>query len=174
MASYNRPVRSLGHPIHPMLVAFPLALFLTATVFDAIDLFGGSSEFGVVGYWDVAAGLIGAALAAVFGLADWLTVPAGTRAKRVGAWHGLGNVVVVVLFFVSWIVRTGRADHAVTTPLFVLEIVAIVVSGATAWLGGELVNRLGIGPDRDAGPDAPSSLSHGPAAHGTQGRPAPI
>lgn len=81
MASYNRPVRALGHPVHQMLVALPVALFGNAVVFDAIDLFGGSSLFRLVGYWDLAAGLVGAVLVAVFGLADWLTVPAGTRAN---------------------------------------------------------------------------------------------
>jgi uncharacterized membrane protein len=173
MASYNRPVRALGHPIHQIFVAFPVALFGTAVVFDAIDLFGGSSLFSLVGYWDLAAGLIGAVLAAPFGLADWLTVPAGSRAKRVGGWHGIGNVVMVVLFFISWLLRTRGADHAVTTPMFVVEIVAIALGSVTAWLGGELVDRLGIGPDVDANPDAPSSLSHRPAAPGTQGRTAP-
>jgi hypothetical protein len=105
-----------------------------------------------------------------FGLADWLTVPAATRAKRVGIWHGLGNVVMVALFFVSWLVRTGSADHAVTTPMFVVEVVAIALGSVTAWLGGELVDRLGIGPDTDANPDAPGSLPLRPAGRGTQGR----
>jgi|SRR5437763_14778508 len=164
MESHNRSARVLGHPVHPMLVVFPLGLLFTATVFDAIDLFGGSSTFGLVGYWDIAAGLIGAVLAAVFGFVDWLGIPGGTRAKRVGRLHAGGNLVVVVLFFVSWLVRTGGASHVVTTPLFVLQVVALVLSGGTAWLGGELVDRLGIGVDRDANPDAPSSLSRGRAS----------
>jgi uncharacterized membrane protein len=67
-----------------MLVMFPLALLGTAAVFDAIDLFGGAPAFSLVGYWDITAGLIGAVLAAVFGLADWLSVLGGSRAKRVG------------------------------------------------------------------------------------------
>jgi hypothetical protein len=75
-----------------------------------------------------------------------------------------------VLFFISWLVRTRSADHAVTTPMFVLEVVAVALSGVTAWLGGELVDRLGIGTDRDANPDAPGSLSHSPVGSGTRGR----
>jgi uncharacterized membrane protein len=159
METFNRPVRVLGHPVHQMLVVFPLGLLATAVVFDAIHVFGGSATFGQVGYWNITAGLVGGVLAAVFGLVDWLTIPSGTRAKRVGLLHGVGNAVVVVAFFVSWLVRTGGASHVPTVPLFVLEVVAALVASGTAWLGGELVDRLGIGVDRGANPDAPSSLS---------------
>src|SRR5436190_21867327 len=120
MANDMRGARAvvLGHPVHPMLIVFPVGLFVTAVVFDAIDMFGGSPVFGLVAYWMLAAGLVGAVLAAVFGLVDWLGISPGTRAKRIGALHGLGNVVVVALFFVTWPVRSGNAVHTKTLAAF--------------------------------------------------------
>jgi uncharacterized membrane protein len=152
-------VRALGHPVHPMLIVFPLGLFVTATVFDLIQLLTGDRTFGEVGYWNIAAGMIGAVVAAVTGLLDWTGIPAGTRAKRIGLLHGAGNAVVLVLFLVSWLARTDNTDHVAGGGLFAVEVVAIGISGAAAWLGGELVDRLGIGVDEHAHPDASSSLT---------------
>jgi uncharacterized membrane protein len=142
-----------------MLIVFPLGLFVTATVFDLIQLLTGDNTFGQVGYWNIAAGMIGAVLAAVTGLLDWTAIPTGTRAKRIGLLHAGGNTVVLVLFLVSWLTRTNNTDHVAGGGLFAVEVVAIGVSGAAAWMGGELVDRLGIGVDEHAHPDAPSSLT---------------
>ncbi|MFL5661541.1 MAG: DUF2231 domain-containing protein, partial [Ktedonobacteraceae bacterium] len=94
-----------GHPIHPMLIVFPLGLLATSLIFDIIHWITGNGFFSVVAFWMITAGVIGALLAAIFGLIDWLTIPSGTRAKRIGLWHGVGNVVVVLLFIVSWLIR---------------------------------------------------------------------
>ena len=115
----------------------------------------------------IGAGIIGGLLAAVFGLRDWLAIPAGTRAKRVGLWHGGGNVVVVVLFALAWLVRRGQGGYDPTGVAFWLEVVAVLLALVTAWFGGELVERLGVGVDEGASLDAPSSLS-GPAGRPRQ------
>ena len=151
-----------GHAIHPMLITLPLGLLGTAVVFDIIRAFTDDADFAVASFYMLAAGIIGGLLAALFGLIDWLAIPAGTRAKRVGLWHGAGNVVVVVLFAVSWLLRRGQADYQPTGVAFWLGVVAVVLALATAWLGGELVERLGVGVNEGANLDAPSSLS-GPA-----------
>jgi uncharacterized membrane protein len=155
-------VRALGHPVHPMLVVFPLGLFITAVIFDLVQLISGNDTFGQVGYWDIAAGLIGVVLAAATGLTDWTAIPAGTRAKRIGLLHGAANAVVAVLFLISWLVRMDNADHVAGAGPFILEVIAIAIGGVAAWLGGELVDRLGIGVDDDASPDASSSLGRAP------------
>lgn len=149
--------RFLGHPIHQMLVVFPLGLLGTSVVFDVIHHIGGSPEMALVAYWTMAAGLIGGVVAAPFGLADWLAIPRGTRAKTVGALHGTGNVLVLMLFLASWMARREMP----TEPELVATAAAVggfAVAGMTAWLGGELVDRLGIGVDEGAHPNAPSSL----------------
>jgi uncharacterized membrane protein len=153
-------VRALGHPVHPMLVMFPVALFVTGFIFDVIALFSDNGTYSQVGFWCITAGLIGAVLAAVTGLADWTKVPTSTRARSVGARHGILNTVVVVLFLVSWALRLDTGEHRVSAVLVVLELVAVGVAGVAAWLGGELVDRLGIGVDDDAHPDAASSLTN--------------
>src|ERR671923_2509698 len=94
-----------GHPIHPMLVVIPLGAFIAAVLFDAVSLWRDSLTLGQVGYWNIALGIVGGLLAAVFGLIDWLAIPAGTRAKRIGLLHGVSNVIVVTLFAVSWWLR---------------------------------------------------------------------
>lgn len=157
-------IKALGHPVHQMVIVFPLGLFVAAVVFDAIDILGGSETLGTVGFWNIAAGLIGVVLAASTGWADWTGIPAGTRAKRIGLTHGLINTVVALLFLASFLVRVNGDDRSVTWPLMILELVAIGGSSVAAWFGGELVDRLGIGVDPNANPDAPSSLSGRPAA----------
>lgn len=159
-------VKALGHPIHPMLIVLPLGLFIAAVICDVIFLINQVSFFPVVAYYDIAGGIIGGLLAAVFGFRDWLAIPAGTRAKRIGLFHGLGNVVLVVLFLISWFIRRGDPNFVPSTLALVFSFAAIVLGTLTAWLGGELVYRLDVAVDPGANLDAPSSLSGQPAAVG--------
>lgn len=163
----------LGHPIHPMLIVFPLGLLATAVAFDIVALAQGDYSWFNVSYWMIAAGIIGGLLAAVFGLIDWIAIPSGTRAKTIGLLHGGTNVVVVLLFIVSWFVRKGSDAHVPTTAGLVCSFVAVVLALVGGWLGGELVDRLGIGVDPDVHPNAPNSLSGRPAAESdeTEARP---
>ena len=153
----------LGHPIHPMLVVFPLGLLATAVIFDAIALARENGAWSGMAFYLIAAGVIGGLVAAVFGLIDWLAIPSGTRAKAIGLWHGVGNVVVVALFAVSWFLRWGTPNAPATLAL-ILSFVGVVLALVTGWLGGELVDRLGVGVDDGAHLDAPSSLSGRPRA----------
>src|SRR5438270_5825223 len=100
-------VKLVGLPIHPMLIVFPLGLLATAVIFDILHLASGDGLWTQVSFAIIAVGVIGGLLAALFGLIDWLAIPADTRAKRIGLWHGAGNVIVVALFAVSWLLRTG-------------------------------------------------------------------
>jgi uncharacterized membrane protein len=155
--------KALGHPIHQMLIVLPLGLFIAAVVFDALYLWRGNPTFATVGYWNIAGGIVGGLLAAVFGLIDWFAIPAGTRAKRIGLLHGGSNVVVVALFGFVWWTRSTAVGMVPTTNVFLVEGGALVLGSVAGWLGGELVNRLGVGVDDGANLDAPSSLSGRPA-----------
>jgi len=141
-----------------MLVVFPLGLFTTAVVFDLVYAVTGNETFSQVAFWNIAAGAIGALLAALAGLLDWTAIPQNTRAKAIGLIHGGLNSVILVLFVLTWLIRLDRTGHAPGGSGAVLEIVAIALALPAAWLGGELVDRLGIGVDEQAHPDAPSSL----------------
>jgi uncharacterized membrane protein len=150
-------VKILGHPVHQTLVAFPVGLLVTTTVFDLIHAVSGGTTSAMVAFWMLAAGLIGALIAAPFGAIDWLAIPQGTRAKRIGALHGTGNVVVVIVYAVSWWLRREvPADPPATA--IMLSVVGVAIAAMTAWLGGELVSRLSVGVSDEAGLDAPSSL----------------
>lgn len=153
----------LGHPVHQMLVNFPLGLLPTAIVFDIVYLTTHNPRWADVAFWMIAAGIIGALIAAVFGLIDLLAIPSGTRASRIGIVHGIGNVIVVGLFAASWLLRFYAVDVPPTLA-YVLSFVGIGLALFTAWLGGELVDRLGVGVDEGANLNAPSSLSHRPAS----------
>jgi uncharacterized membrane protein len=166
--------KAFGHAIHPMLIVFPLGLLATAVIFDVVYLVTDRAGFAVASAYAIAAGVIGGLVAAVFGLIDWLAIPAGTRAKRVGLLHGAGNVVVVVLFALSWLLRAQAGGWHPGAGALVCSFAGIALGGFTGWLGGELVERLGIGVDDGAGVDAPSSLSRGATVPGRHGQgPAP-
>ena len=151
-----------GHAIHPMLIVFPLGLLAMALIFDIIHLASGATSFAAAAFWDIAAGVIMGLLAAAFGFVDWLAIPEGTRAKQVGLLHGGGNVVIVVLFAISWLLRIGNPGYTPSIVGFILEIIAVLLALGTGWLGGELVERLGVGVDPGANVDAPRSLAAGP------------
>lgn len=150
--------RFAGHAVHPMLIVLPLGLFVTAVVFDALFLITGSGNFAVSGAYTTVAGVVGGLLAGLFGWVDWFAVPARTRAKRIGLVHGVGNVVVLAFFAVSWLLRLDRDTWEPGAASFVLALAGLVLAGVAGWLGGELVERLGVGVDDDAGLDADSSL----------------
>lgn len=146
----------LGHPIHQVLIVFPLGLLATAIVFDVIYLFTGNRLWFGLSYWLIPAGLIGGLLAAPFGLIDWLAIPQNTRAKSIGLIHGLSNFLVLGLFFLSWWLRDSLLPPGIVA--LSLSFAGAAVSMLAAWLGGELVTRLGVGVDDDAHLDAPNSL----------------
>ena len=146
-----------GHPIHQMLIVFPLGLLAMAVIFDLFAIGLANAYWSEVAFWMMAAGIVTALLAAPFGAIDWWAIPSGTRAKRIGALHGGGNLVVVVLFAVSWLMRRDAPGTPAQLALL-LSFGGAVLALGTGWLGGELVDRLGVGVDEGAHLDAPSSL----------------
>jgi uncharacterized membrane protein len=157
-------VKSMGHPIHPMLVNFPLGLLITSAVFDIIHLVTGNGYWSGIAFWMIAAGIITGLLAAVVGTIDALAIPSGTRAKSVSFIHGTGNFLILALFFASWVLRSSvRVNPPVIA--YILSFLGAALLGVTGWLGGELTLRLGIGVDEGANLNAPSSLSKLPASH---------
>jgi uncharacterized membrane protein len=158
-------VKFAGHPVHPMLIVFPLGLLATAVIFDIVYLVSGNTQWTTVAYYMIGAGVIGGLAAAVFGWLDWFAIPGGTRAKRIGLWHGGGNVIVLALFILSWVLRR-ESPMDPPTGAIVAGLLGVVIALITSWLGGELVDRMGVGVDDGAHLDSPSSLSELPAGAG--------
>ncbi|MFC0624154.1 DUF2231 domain-containing protein [Kribbella deserti] len=151
--------KALGHAVHPVLIVFPLGLLSTAVIFDVLYLITDRASFATSAGHTMAAGIIGGVVAAVFGLIDWLVIPKGTRARRIGSLHGLGNAAVLVLFVISWLLRFSHDNWDPGMLAVICSVAGVGLAGATGWLGGELVERLGIGVDEGANVNAPSSLT---------------
>ncbi len=150
-------VRIFGHPAHQIAVMFPIGMLAFVGVCDAAGALGKRStrpKWRSAATSALGAGLVGVAIAAPLGLADYLAVPWGTRAKRVGTLHGIGNAGVGMVFLASWLARKSGAHRAGVA----LSTLGHVFVGMTAWLGTELVNRLGVGVAEPTSFDAESSV----------------
>ena len=160
-ANMESRAKLFGHAIHPIMIVFPLGLLGAAVIFDIIYLIWGSGLMAQVSFWMMTAGIIGGLLAAPFGLIDWMAIPNGTRAKTIGAAHGITNVLVLLLFVASWGMRSDLPEQPQTLAS-ILSFAGFVVSLLGGWLGGELVERLGVGVDEGANLNAPNSLTTSP------------
>ena len=146
-----------GHPLHPILITLPLGLLTASLAFDALAKWRKNSTDAKIARALVGGGVLTGLLAALPGLVDYLAIPAQTRAKQVGTVHGLGNVVMLSIFALSW--RERRADETQPSNKAVaLSLLGATLASATGWLGGELVYRLNIGVDDGAHENAPNSL----------------
>jgi uncharacterized membrane protein len=163
-------VKLFGHPVHPMLIVFPLGLFSTAVLFDVLYVVSGNDQFATFSFWAIAAGVVGGLAAAIFGVIDWLALPKETRAKSVGFMHGVGNVVIVVLFVLSWLLRLDDPAYLPSVLPMVIGLVGAGLALVTAWLGAEMVYRLRVAVDEEAHLDAPSSLRRSGMVEAEEGR----
>lgn len=141
-----------GHPIHPMLVPFPIAFFVATFAVDLVFWRTGNADWALASVWLLGAGLVTAALAAVAGLIDFM---GDQRVRQIGKawWHAGGNVLAVLLSLWNFIQRLSAADVVAILPgglLISLVVVAILL--VTGWLGGELVFRGRVGVADDAPP----------------------
>lgn len=136
-----------SHPIHPMLVAFPVGLWITSFIFDLIGAGSHEQQYFATGFYLVIAGCIGAVLAAVPGLMDLLSViPPRSSAKKRGYIHGSLNTLALVDFIAVAAIRAGPESNATGLTLL-LSFIGVVLLGFSGWLGGTLVYRNQIGVD---------------------------
>jgi uncharacterized membrane protein len=140
-----------GHPIHPMLIPFPLALWVTSFVVDVLFYFLRHPTLLVISKFLLAAGCLAAVAAAIFGIIDWLGIKDG-EVKKVANWHARLNVVALIVFAVSLFLRLGSYSGLVGRKLtipFLLSLVGVILITISGWLGGELVFRYGVGQTRN-------------------------
>ena len=141
------PASIAGHPVHVMMVAIPIGLWVFSLVCDFILLTGRSPDLWfTVGYITMAGGIVGALLAAIFGAIDLFSLPRG-HTRNVGLLHMTINLAVVVLYAVNLWMRTGELE-TLTVP-FTLSVIAILALLVSGWLGGELVHIHMVGVDPD-------------------------
>jgi uncharacterized membrane protein len=137
-----------GHPLHPILVTVPIGAWVSSLVFDiATQAKDRGSEQLVYGsYWLILIGIIGAAVAALFGLMDLTRLQRGSRALRLGLMHMSFNVLVLAAFVVNAVWR--HDDYSSYTRVdggqLALSAVALGVLGISGWIGGMLSYRYGV------------------------------
>jgi uncharacterized membrane protein len=133
---------SIGkHPIHPMLVAFPIGLWVFALVCDVVRLSGGGQVWSTVALYSIAGGIVGALLAAVPGFVDYLSIDEPGM-KRIATTHLLLGLGSVVIFALNLGLRF-RVEEGSIIPLL-LSILGVLVIGFVGWLGGEMVYVKGM------------------------------
>ena len=140
-----------GHPIHPMLIPFPLALWSTSFAVDILFYFLRHSTLLVIAKFMLAAGCLGAIAAAIPGIIDWLSIKNG-EVKKVANWHARLNIAALVVFAASFFLRLGTYSNLVSRRLtipFLLSLVGMILISISGWLGGELVFRYGVGNTRN-------------------------
>lgn len=148
-----------GHPIHPMLIPFPIALWVFSLIADVIYLWRDNPVWrDWIAFYALLAGIIGAAAAAVFGFIDWLSIK-DREVKKVADWHAGLNVIALLIFAASFYLRTAGGSEWVggsyTIPVL-LSVVGVVLITISGYLGGELVFRHGVAvnPQSDRGGEA--------------------
>jgi len=137
-----------GHPFHPILVTLPIGAWISALVFDIATRVDSNGSPALVegAYWLIGIGILGALVAAVFGLLDLLSIPRGTRAFSTGLLHLGLNLVVVAIFVVNFFWRAGNYDELskVKAGQLVLSAVGIAILAVSGWLGGKLAYHFGV------------------------------
>jgi uncharacterized membrane protein len=136
-----------GHPIHPMIIPFPIALWVFSLVADVIYLWRGNPVWrDFIAFYVLLAGIIGAAVAAVPGLIDWLSLK-DPAVLKIANWHARLNVIALLVFAASFYLRTSSGSsmvsgsHNIPFGLSVFGVILITISG---WLGGEMVFKHGV------------------------------
>ena len=133
-----------GHPIHPMLIPFPIAFFVSTFVCDLVYWRTASDAWGQATLWLLGAGLIMAALAAVMGLIDVLS---DIQIRNLtDAWlHAGGNIIVVLVELYNWYSRYEQGNAAIIPTGLILSLIVVLLLLVTGWKGWEMVYRHRVG-----------------------------
>jgi len=137
----SSPASIMKHPLHPMLVALPIGLWVFALVCDVVAAAGGTGAWSTVARYSIAGGLVGAIAAAVPGLIDYFSIDEAAM-RRIANFHLLVNLGAVVIFAINLWTRFSLPSGS-PVPLM-LSIVGVIGIGIGGWLGGEMVYVKGM------------------------------
>src|SRR5512133_1537785 len=143
-----------GHPFHPLFVTIPIGAWVASLILDiASKASNDPHPYVQSSRWLIGIGVIGAIVAAIFGLMDQATIPSGTPVKRTAMTHMTLNLLVTAAFIVSWFIRGNggiEADGSTSTELLILSIIALLVLAVSGWLGGMMSYRFGVRVARES------------------------
>lgn len=138
--------RVANHPIHPMLIPFPVGLFISSFIFDIVYASTGDLRFYQVSYYMILAGVIGGLLAAIPGLIDYFSMRMSRDARNTATTHMILNLVIVALFVVNLFIRYDNNALAGSprTWSLIVSIVSLLMLTYSGWLGWALIYKHGI------------------------------
>lgn len=137
-------VAILGHPIHPVIVIFPVA-FLSAAAGTDLGYWLTKGEFwSQASIWLIGAGLAAGVAAAVVGMLDFIRIPR-VRSRRAGWVHMWLNVAVLALSIVNLGLRLVGSQSVILPFGFLLSLIVATLLMASGWYGGELTFRHKVG-----------------------------
>ena len=154
MANPRSTASIAGHPIHPMLIPFPVAFFVATLACDIAFWRSANESWATASLWLLGAGLVMAALAAAAGLIDVLGEPR-IRALREVWWHAGGNVLLVLIQAWSWFTRYSEGTAAVVPQGLILSLIAVGLMLFTGWMGWQMVYRDHVGVSDEPDPRGP-------------------
>jgi uncharacterized membrane protein/nitrite reductase/ring-hydroxylating ferredoxin subunit len=136
-----------SHPIHPMIVAFPIGLWVTSFIFDLIGAASHEQAYFLASFYMIVAGCVGAVLAAVPGVIDLFgAIPPKSSARSRGYIHGSLNTAALLFFiYTAW--RRGGPSGVADNVAIVASAAGVILIAISGWLGGTLVYRNQIGVD---------------------------
>jgi len=132
-----------GHPLHPMLIPFPIAFFVFAFLCDLAFWRTGDAFWATAALWLLGAALVMAALAALFGVIDFLGEPR-IRALNDAWWHAGGNVLAVLIALYNWYMRYTTGEAAIVPTGLLLSLIVVCILLFTGWKGWNLVYRYRV------------------------------
>jgi uncharacterized membrane protein len=152
-AAMASPASISGHPVHPMIVPFPIGLWVFSLIADVIFLWRGNPVWkDYIAFYTLLGGIIGAAAAAVPGFIDWLSLK-NREVVKIANWHARLNVIALLIFAASFYLRTTSGSgfvsesYTIAIGLSVLGVILISISG---YLGGEMVFKHGVAVDQQS------------------------
>lgn len=137
----------LGHPIHPMIIPFPFALWTFSVAADVVYILYDKTHWGIAAFYTLAAGLVGGVVAAIPGVIDWLAIK-DREVARIANWHARLNVIAILLFGVSFYLRWSNMGQISSEGLslpFILSVLGVILISISGWLGGDLSYKHGVG-----------------------------
>ena len=139
-----------GHPVHPMIIPFPIGLWVFSLIADFIYLWRVNPVWrDYISFYTLLGGIIGAAVAAIPGLIDWLSLK-DPKVVKVANWHARLNVIALLIFAASFYLRTtsgaGLVSGSYTIPV-ALSVLGVILISISGYLGGEMVFKHGVAVD---------------------------
>jgi uncharacterized membrane protein len=135
----------LGHPLHPVIVSFPISLLVCALATDLGYWFSKDIFWARASVWLIGAGFIAGIVAAITGMLDFLRIDR-VRQRTAGWAHMIGNIAALLLTLVNWLLRLGNVTNTVLPFGLILSFLVAGLLGITGWYGGELVYRHKVSP----------------------------